>query len=348
MIDLRWLTDRWRPTSTVGCDWGGTTLKFVHLGRVGEQLQLKNCDCIEVDWNNTPVSFPIVRKFLADKNVPINKVVLNLSDTSLVTRRMEVAKMPSSDLRLAIQWNFRDGIETRMEDLQVAYTEIKKSDEGGRRLLMCYGIDRSIVDSNIARANDLGLGLARLEPNISALSAIFAHNIESKKGKHYAMIDLGFSYGHFIVMNEGKLVYARSLDEVRLEQLARSLTSTTASPEECWKALHRISSDEESRSVRDQEMMGNFFSKWVVEVQRSIDTYVSDWDLDVAESDWEIFICGGGALVPGIAQTTQTNLGISAKVFDPFSKILGSDGTPAKVPNAPLYTVATGLAIPTK
>lgn len=347
MISAGALLQRWRPTRTTGCDCGGATFKFVQLDPAGDGYRLEAQGLLEVDWQgDEEAAIARVREFLRERQLHLGKVNLNLSDPALFIRRMELAKMPERDLQLAIRWNLRDMVEGPLEQLLVAYSEIAKVGADERRLLLTYGVNDKVVHARKERGSKLGLKVSGIEPNVSALAAAFAYNVECEPGRCYALVDVGYNYGNFLVMIDGKPVYTRHLGDIQLAKLAVSLTSTAAQVEERWAALHKFDEGMTGFGERESNLLREFYSRWVVEVQRSIDSYAADSTEPIQEGQWRLYLCGCGSLMPNITEVTAKNIGIETVLFDPFARIVDRSGEPAQVARPGLFAVAVGLAIP--
>lgn len=90
--------------------------------------------------------------------------------------------------------------------------------------------------------------------------------------------------------------------------------------------------------------VGHFFSQLSIEVQRSVDAFCIMYSVERVEDIW---VCGKMIRYPGVVAHMQKTLGISTKVFNPFSRLMEPERqTPEVILRAPAFAVATGLAIP--
>jgi len=337
---------RWRAQTTTGCDFGGATVKLVTLKRVKDRYAVLGRGLVEVDWKgDEEVALQIVRNFFREQ-AAAKRIAINLVDPRLQVRRMDFPKMPERDLKMAIRWNLRDAIEGPLDKLQVAFTDIGPSG-GERRTLMAYGVDGSIVQRRQDLAKKLGVRLVAIEPNVSALLAAFTLNIDTKD-RCVAIVDLGYEYGHFMVVEQGVLVFVRYLSDLNLAQLASAMKPLAAAASEHWSVLHYLAEAGDNLNDAEREVLQSFHTQWLIEVQRSLDTYVSNRKAGASEVS-QLYLCGGGAMLHSLPAVAAKNLGIETLVLNPFEQLVQEDGAPVVAgTDAPLFAVAVGLAIPQK
>lgn len=345
-LNLREIVQRWRPSQMLGCDCGSATVKAVSVLRAKERTVLVHHGMQDVDWESAPEQANgQVATFLQTMDVARSNGGLNLSYAGLLLRQAELAKMPERDLRLALRWSFRKDIDGPLENLQVEYTNIAKS-AGDRRTLMAYGIEKAVLEQRRTLARALGLRLATLEPTPSALLAAFAHSVPMAPDHCYIVVDVGFDRGTFMVFSSQSVLSARELVGVTLRQLAAGLLPNDVPADAQRAILHALLSGQGALTEAQDNSLREFYRQWLVEVQRGLDTFTSEYKKEGMPGLDRIYVCGGGALLPDITQVAHKNLGVEAVVWDPFSGMVDAAGNAVTVPYAPLYATAVGLALP--
>jgi type IV pilus assembly protein PilM len=346
-MHLRSLVQRLRPISLRGCDVGGGAVKFVELAQDGDQLRVARHALIQADWGtHYEGAIGTTQQFLATQQVGKAGVALNVAGEGLLMRSMEFAKMPERDLRLAMRWNFRKEIEGPLEQLRIQYMAMEKPGEDGRRGLFCFALQEESLERRRKLAEDLHLKLSAIEPNASAILAAFEHNVGFEVGTCCAIVDVGFMRGAFYVVTDGVLRFVRELPGLELQILRELLAGSDESIDERWEKLHSVMAHQEQFDAHDSDVMREYYSQWLVEVQRSIDTFVADHGAKRQEAISRVYLTGAGALLPTLPDIAVKNLGIPVEILNPFARIPDTTGQPIEDRLAPLYTVAVGLALP--
>lgn len=338
---------RLRPQTLVGCDIGGDCCKYVVLLQRGVGLELVQHGMVGYPLRDDPDELiRVVKDTLQTQRVPLRSVGMNLVDKSLQVRTMELAKMPSRDLQMAIRWNMREAIEGPLEKYRVAYTRIATL-EGDRQRMLTYGVSADGVQEASQRARALGLALRVLEPDPSALMAAMDHNLYWKPDERIALIHVGYRATQVLVAADGALHFVRVLNGASLERLGHIL-ERTGDVEQQRAALHQIPQLLQDQPDRVGEALGKFYSELLLEIERALNAYMSESIVGREQGVSYLFLSGGGALLPNLSEYLAKNLGIGTELFNPFRKIVDGAGQPVLLPEAPLYAVAVGLAIPVK
>ncbi len=346
MISVQGLMQRWRPQQRLGCDCGSASVKAVQLKSMKDRMVLVRHAEHAVEWEADPGHVKTqIAAFLKSLDAAHSECGLNLPYTNLLIRVVELAKMPERDLRLAIRWNFRKDIEGALENIQVAYTDIAK-DQQSRRMLMAYGADRAVLEARRAFGREVGLRLAILEPNPSALLAAFAHSVPMEPKTCYILVDIGFERGTFMVFAADSVIFVREIPGITLDQLASNLLPNDSTAIQRRTLMQQLLRGQLELPESQDQVMREFYRQWLVEIQRGIDTFIAEHKKEGVPGLNRIHLCGGGALLPEIANVAQRNLGVEAVVWNPFANIVDADGNPVTVEAAPLYGVAVGLALP--
>lgn len=326
-----------KPKRVMGCDIGTTSFKFVALKRDKELLSLEALGIIDADiLGGNTAALQRVHAFLKEYNISGSSCGINIEDTTLRIRRMDLPEMPENDLRVAIKWNFREYVDGPIEKYSIAYSNFGSTKVASdKKPILAYAVSNESVGKLVAMSKQIGLKASAIEPNASAMLAAFDKNIGFDSDKFYAMIDFGGHIANFIVVGNGVLLFSRPLPNAGTEELVKMVVrEKSVTKEEAIKLVKEGAADGESVST--------FLSQMVVEIQRSIDGFCLMFHVDRVES---IYLSGGGSLIPGISDYLAKNLGIQTILFNPFARI-DTSTVKGEIKNPGLYAVAVGLALP--
>lgn len=285
------------------------------------------------------------RDFLVANGLGGARVVCNIEDSSLKIRRVDLPKMPDGDLREAIRWQLRDVLEGPATDYVLRYSVIEEylSGETKKLALVAYAIKKEIIQERVQFLKGLSLIPEAIEPTSVSLIAAF-HEIHGwKTGEFYGLIDLGESKSVFLAMGEGKLYFSRPLAGISGRDLQSVLAKEFGLSEDDAGRLKRHlfegsppAGPLSGLKERAEALTASFYTQICLETQRSLDAFFLMFR---KEKIHHLFLCGGGATMPGLSAAMSRNLALETSVLDPRKKF----GETA--PLSHLFDAALGLAL---
>lgn len=350
---------RKRP-ERLGVDISENYVRVVRTRKVGDsQRQLAAFDELVINpWRANSIELQKLKSFIRQVGAGQQKISLNIEHPSLRIRRMTLAKMPERDMLEAIRWNFREQIEVPIEKYMVGFTPLNTVFEGNKYAIIAYGVAYDAILQHLQLAKSLGLKVVSLEPSATALLAAFYHNGFLEDGRHHVCIASSDSASYFLVMKDSMLLFSRPIMGISqtglVKYLVRNLNMEENSARDAlleWvkggasdAATQPDGGGETSLVKRVDSSVKIFFSKLVIEIQRSIDAFCIMYGVDGVQI---VHLCGDAVFLPGLVNHLKKTLGIETDVFNPFKNLASEDvQTEAAKERAPLYAIATGLAIP--
>ncbi|QQR81207.1 MAG: pilus assembly protein PilM [Deltaproteobacteria bacterium] len=292
----------------VGMDLGHTSVKMVRIKHKSSGMDEAQQWLFEgaVSTKN-PENVAAFRKFLRKHNLDHASVVCNIEDPSLKIRRVDLPKMPASDVPDAIRWQMRDVVDGPVNEFVVRYTVIEDYQNGDvkKTAYVAYAIRKNIIQAQTDFLKKIGLDVVAIEPTSVSLVAAFDRLEDWEEDQFYAIVDIGEVKSFFIVLNAGKLFFSRPLMSV------------------CGSAYRNMENDKPG-----------FYTQCAVEIQKSIDGFSLVFRRDKIDG---LYLCGGGADIPEFCEALQQALAIPTKVLSPAQKLTMKDGSC-------LYDTAIGLA----
>ena len=335
-----------KPKNVLGCDIGTASLKVVYIKDDNGLAKLESFGLIDTDpLSEHTICIQRAKAFLKEHGLSGHNVSLNVEDKSLRIRRMDLPEMPKGDMKIAIRWNFREYVDGPIEKFSVDYSgygDMKVN--GDKRPVLAFAVANDAVEKLIKVTKLIGLKPVFVEPNATALLSAFDHSVGWEKDKFSVIIDMGGTLANFVVLGNGLLLFSRPIANTGVNWLIKSISKEMLINDEAAIDLIKayISKPGEQVEQKFSTAVSQFLSQMVIEVQRSIDAFCLQFHTDKVGA---IYLAGGGSMIPGICEHISKNLGVSAKIFDPFEKIdISIVG--GKIPNPQLYAVAVGLALP--
>lgn len=308
-----------RRREILGMDVGSSGVKFVRLHRQGRghpsSLTVSHWFYPGPVLEGGEETISGLRDFLRIHHLGGASVACNLEEASLRIRRVELPCMPEEDLKEAVRWQMRDVVEGPVSDHVVRYSLIEEMVGGDpkRLSLLAYAIRKESVRCLLNFLKKLGLRPILVEPTSVSLLAIFDRVREWKEGEFYGLLDLGESKSLFVILGNGRLYFSRPLVGISGKEFVT-----------------------QTRGLKEEEALPLYFNQMAVEIQKSIDAFSLMFR---KEGIRNLFLCGGGAGLPGLTNYLTKNLAIPTELLKPGHPFLIKEGS------SHLYDVALGLAM---
>lgn len=294
--------------SVLGLDVGSNTTKIAQLSFIGGKAKLEKCAMAETGFKDDGFVGNL-RSFLAEQKVKGLVTAVSFDDSSMIIRKMELPKMPEPDFQEALRWSLREHVDTDPSEYAVSYSVIKEntSDSESTMLqIVAYAVKRQAVLDFKNKIDQVGVSVQNVEPEPVSLAAMLDKQL-STADSYVAGVDIGRSHSLFYVIGRGVFVFSRPMKNIDLNLYQKD-------PQE-------------------------FPQRLAIELQKSIDTFHVNFEMQNISS---IYLSGGGALIDGLGNYLETNIGVKIKILDPFQNIGGAEAF-AGLPSV-LFVKAIALA----
>lgn len=328
------------PKVTTGIDLGNETIKVVSLSKDGDVYSLINIGMYAHHGDADKL-----KKFFGKVTFPTKDVRVNIDDASLKIRRLDLPLMPDSEVEEAAKWGLKDTIDGEVEEFSFKHIGIDPLNISVDKKipLIMFAVKFDAVKKIYDMLEEMGVPRPKvIEPNASALSNIFDYDKGEIRDSFSVMINFGRLLSLFTVMGKKGLIYSRPLagcaENDLIEQISRDAAMSRETVEQVLKGVEKGEVD-----PKVQGTVERFFSRFAIEVQRSIDGYLVTFNR-AAISD--IYVCGRGVYYAGVLKNLTHTLNIPVSLFDPFERIDVSRFSDRKFDETrALFAIACGLAV---
>ncbi|HKJ71486.1 MAG TPA: type IV pilus assembly protein PilM [Gammaproteobacteria bacterium] len=231
------------------------------------------------------------------------------------------------------------GIESMYLDFQVLGPD--PNDEANQVEVLLVACKRDVVDGHLQAIEAAGLKAAVIDVDPFALESAFELGAPSDYlDKTVALLNIGAQVTNINVLHRTQSIFTRD-HYFGGQQLTESLAESYGwEPAEAEQRLIRgdLPEDYEHRALEP------FLHNLALEMGRSLDFYASNHPDEPV--DW-VAISGGCALLPGIVEALQGQLGVEVTIANPFAGMKVGRGLNRRDLSsvAPRLMVATGLAL---
>lgn len=336
-----------RAGKTIGVDIGNESIKVICLENGGDRPKLAGLGYYAHQGAKDKLA-----TFIADSELPKGELRLNVEDSSLKIRRLDLPEMPDDELGEAVKWGLKDYLTGDLDDYAFQFIKIDKADLDvkGKVPLVAFAINQASIDARMQFIESVGLkDPAVMEPDAGALASIFYHNRGDLIESCEVVIDLGRHAALFAMMGKKSLLFSRPLagcgGKDLIDQISRDLAVTVEEATAIKLNFMRgvDTGLEEEKFNRLKNTVSHFFTHVSQNIQRSVSGYLLSFG---KRQITNVFLCGEGAYLPGVAEFLQSNLGFSVSVLNPFEKIDTEDFAAGIYKGREaLFAIACGLAL---
>ena len=329
----------------LGVDIGSSSIKVVKLKQRGGACTLTRAGYEKLP---TEASGPLVsealRTLLKIQGIGSGRVASAIDGKSLTFRDIRLPKMPEGDLREAVRWEIKKGIDFP-EDAVIDYVVNDEVIEGGKTTLsiLAFAVKKEEVSGHAGILKEASLILDAIDVGPMALLSAFDYNYAAEKDKRYAILDIGASKTTLAIVFKSTLRFTRyiPLGGNDITTAIQNAEGTYFQAAEEDKVRYAPVLDESSEAV--QSSVKSFIEGLSQELRSSLRYYQAQLREGAVDG---ILISGGCSRIKEIAGYLENALGIPTALYDTMRGVKIKVSGSADIPSlSPLLAIAFGLAL---
>lgn len=328
----------------VGLDIGSNSIKVVNLAPEGKKWKL-----LAAGITGTPppgmagaserdfvAIASAIKKLLKDAKISEKNVVISLPESSVFTRLVSFPPLSDQEIASAIGWQIEGYIPISKKDAVYDHQVVRKGEKEVEALIIAAS--KTVVSRYLRVVQLAGLSAVAVETELIALTRSVVD-----PDKRSLIIDFGATSTDIAVVVAGQLMFSRSVQTAG-QALTRAVAQgigVAAGQAEEYKKTYGLEPQKLEGKVK--EALDPIVTLVIDEIKKAM----GYWREDHPELPIEtIIVSGGTAGLPALVTLLSANLGMEIIIGNPFGNVL-MDATSQKglAPFAPLYSIATGLAM---
>lgn len=335
---------------TLGIDVGTFALKAVKLERASsgfKTVKAVSARFSRPDAMGEEEILPLLKEIVERNGLLKEQVSLLLPGTAASVRFFTLPKMPRDELAQAVAWEAAKHASLPLEDLVTDFVAYEPTPAlpDGQQQVMAAMLPRATVERWVGNFSRIGLRLAAVDiPAMALLAYADLHNPWATPGCS-ALLDLGHTRTGIHLFQDRHLCFTRdiSIGGSDLSQALVDVLHVDAAQADDLKQRSGVSgAGPEGEKIR--QILEQVLERIAVEVQRSFDYYQAQYR-DATFST--VRLCGGTALLPGIARYFSEALRLDAGVDLPWQVApfdAGAGGADDLNSSGPVFSTAIGAA----
>ncbi len=335
----------------IALDIGSTFIKLVQLKGSGKNFSLTKFGMVPLppevivegavmDANRVSEA---IKELLAAHKVKTKEVVLSVSGSSVIIKRVSIADMTEEELSESIKWEAEQYIPFSIDDVNVDFQKIGAGAAEGQADVLLVAVKKDKINDYVNLVKDAGLEPVVVDVDAFALANMYELNYEAEGGIT-ALLNIGASVMNINILRDGMSIFTRDIT-VGGNRYTEALQRDAALSYEDAERVKRG----EGVAAADTEQVSGILAAVtediVGEIQRSFDFFRSTTGSDRVS---RVLVAGGCAKIPQFTRILSERLEMPVDVLNPFKniKVDPKHFNAASISeSAPLAAVAVGLAM---
>lgn len=349
----------WRQRTINAVDIGQNSIKILQLQKKGQSLRISqqishpSPGLESLEKGDVAELAASLKEAAAKAGIGRSKVVSFIGGLRVITQQITMPPIPEDELQKAVVWEAEKLMPIPVPDMEIraVVLEEKKNEfgEGSQLNVLLVAAPKNLVYRYYEVFDRANLTLTAIDlPALNLWRVFQGQHCFPERKEIQAVVDIGHTTSHFIVIKKGVPSYVRSLS-VDLNHINREPAEEVNNCEQ--DNITDIAADyydleiiPEVAATREVDMPPGMvdesllYSELATEIRRSLDFYrLQERDTFVEQ----LVITGGGSKIDGLALILEAELGLPVHIGYPQLKT-----APDKIQELhPKFTMAFGLAL---
>lgn len=335
-----------------GLDIGRSTVKAIQIETsMNGQPRVLGYGCIASDpkaiKNGLIVDPETVTKVIYELitnnmvgSVSTRRVVLSLPNEHCFSRILSLPKMDTKDIRAAVINEVGDSIPVALEELYYDYRIMRKLKDDTLEILL-VAAPKKIVESYLVVTDALGLEVAVIETNITAVTRVVAHS-EPVEDVVTLIIDFGSTAADLSII-DGKTARITGSADCGSDRITDLITEKLGvSPRQAYTIKNRYGLEVSKKQKEISDAIDSELQKLISEVKK-VQRYYAEHSPEGEIG--QIIILGGGATLPGLSTYITDHIRVPTRLCNPWQNINFGKLQPPSQSETAIYSTCIGLAL---
>lgn len=256
-----------------------------------------------------------LKRLFKSLKVTKGNIVLGLSGSTVMVKKVTIPKMENQLLSDQVRWEAEQYIPFDLSSVNLDYVVLKTgTSENESNDILIVAAQKDQITAMVDVIEGLGsFKVVIADVNGFALANAFAFNYGRIQGQAVAVIDIGAFYTHFVIVQNGDVVFCRDLPVggVLINQEIQSAMDVSFEEAERFK-LGSNMPEEAAKAIE------NSFVTIADQIQGSFEFFVNTTQ---GVNVTNIFLTGGTSYMKGLIETLQKTLDIPCEFLNPTRNI---------------------------
>ncbi len=337
-----------RKRTSIGLDIGSGFVKVVEVDHSGDQPEVVRVAMrplapdaiVEGEIMDYGLVSEAVAGLFQDIGMKGAEVVTAIGGHDVIIKKIEMDRMKEADAREVIRWEAEQHVPFDIKSVELDFQILDPNGDGLQMQVLLVAAKRELVDNKVGLLQDAGVNPVIIDVDAFALHNAFEHNYPDSQDGILGLVNVGHETTNVNILENGIPIITRDIPfgsrRIR-EDLQRERGLTAEQAEDVVQAretVHDLASFVESSA--DEIAVG---------IERASAFLMTR---DSGDSVGRIFLSGGGARVPGMAETLGRRMGVPTELVNSFERVPVQPNAAAEISideAAPMLLLPLGLAL---
>ena len=339
-----------RKRTTVGLDIGSGLIKLVAISHgSGEPVLTKVALTTVVDdaivdgevMDPGIVSEAIQSALAAADAAKTKTVVTAVGGRDVIIKKIQIERVKEQQARELMRWEAEQHVPFDMESVELDFQILDPDADGMEMSVLLVAAKRDLIENKMRLLTDAGISPSVVDVDAFALHNAFEVNYPEAMQGVVGLVNIGHEVTNINIMDDGVPI------------LTRDLTVGTRRFREDLQRERGLSADEADallqgydRSAHLDAVIENRGEEIAVGVERAA-AFLASSSRNAAQMR-AVYLCGGGARVPGLAEALGLRLRLPVELANPLANLRIREGALDNLVTdevAPLLMLPIGLAM---
>ncbi len=337
-----------RKKSSVGLDIGSGFIKLVEVDHSGDQPEVIRVAMrpllpdaiVEGEIMDPGLVADTIRGLVMDAGLKDKDVVTAVGGHDVIIKKIEMDRMKESDAREVIRWEAEQHVPFDIKSVELDFQILDPDGDGLQMQVLLVAAKRELVDNKVSLLLDAGMNPAAIDVDAFALHNAFEHNYPEAMEGIIALVNIGHEMTNVNILEDGVPILTRDIPfgsrKIREDlQREKGLTAETA--------------EEVVQGLSDLADLPRFVQGAADEVAVGVERAAAFLMTQHAGAGLgRMYLSGGGARIPGMADALGRRMGVETQVVNPFERTPVAPDAPLGLSleeAAPMLLLPLGLAL---
>ena len=151
-----------------------------------------------------------IKELLAPQQVKTKEVVLSVSGSSVIIKRIAVSDMSDEELSESIKWEAEQYIPFSIDDVNVDFQKLGPGAQEGQADVLLVAVKKDKINDYVNLVKEAGLEPVVLDVDAFALANMYELNYEQEAGI-IALLNIGASVMNINILKDGTSIFTRDI-----------------------------------------------------------------------------------------------------------------------------------------
>jgi type IV pilus assembly protein PilM len=281
-----------------------------------------------------------VRSLVESSGVKSRDVVAAVSGHDVIIKPIQMDRMNQADARDVIRWEAEQHVPFDMENVRLDFQILDPDGDAPQMSVLLVAAKRELIENRINLLLEAGLTPTIIDVDAFALHNAFRRSYPDVLDGLVALVNIGHETTNVNLLVDGmpKLVRDIPFGSRRLREALQRERGLTA--HQADSVLLGRGSREELRAIVTERA-----DELAVGIERAAAFIVAQ---SGGEGIDRVFVCGGGACMPGLVDVLGMRLGVPTEMANPLQRVAVRPDVMESTPIdefAPMLMLPVGLAL---